>query len=134
MSDASEDGDRQRLSRVLADSRSGVLKLALDPVEAAREGQHTGWQVVQLHASGDRSAFLAECQRAFGLPDWFGANWDALADALSDIQPLPGQLVIWSGSNGLDRETRDIAAEILAERAEDGPAPFVVVQLGRDHT
>ncbi len=134
MSDAADTIGRQRLSRALVDRRSGVLKLQLDTVQVAQEGERAGWQIVRLHAVGDRKTFLLECQKAFDLPDWFGVNWDALADSLSDVQPLPGMLVIWSGSAGLDRETRDIAAEVFADRAGEGPAPFVVVQLGREHT
>lgn len=124
---------RQRLSRALADGESAVFNLHLDALAAAREGERAGWRIVRLDASGGRVDFLAECSRAFAFPDWFGGNWDALADSLSDVQVRPGVLVIWSSSAGLDRETRDIAGEIFSERAEAGPDPFVVVQLGRDH-
>jgi len=32
-----------------------------------------------------RAAFLAEAARALDLPDWFGHNWDALADCLHGL-------------------------------------------------
>lgn len=124
---------RRMLARAVCDGASGVFVLQLDPLVAAEEGERLGWQVVRLDATGDRAAFLAQCRRSFQLPDWFGGNWDALADSLSDIQHRPGSLVIWSGSGELDRETRDTAAEIFRERAENGPEPFVVVQLRGEH-
>lgn len=115
------------LARALADRRSVVLQLRLDPRIATREGIAAGWHVVRLQAAGDRAAFLAECARAFEFPDWFGHNWDALADALSDIQHHPGTLVIWPDADQLPQDVRATAREILAERTDDGPAPFLVL-------
>lgn len=118
---------RLALARALADGRSGAPRLQLDPRTAAAEGARAGWHVVRLDALGDRAAFLAECARAFALPDWFGHNWDALADALSDVQHRPGTLVIWSGAPHLPGDIRASAREIFDERAEQGPAPFLVL-------
>lgn len=119
-----------RLARATADRRSAVLQLRLDPGIAASEGRAAGWHVVQLRAAGDRAAFLVECARAFEFPHWFGHNWDALADALSDVQHRPGTLVIWPDADALPKDVRATALEILADRADDGPAPFVVLRTG----
>lgn len=123
---------RLALARALATAASGALILEIGPVVAADEGERAGWHIVQLEATGDRKAFLRECRRAFDLPDWFGHNWDALADSLSDVQHRPGTLVVWAGARGLADDVRATATAIFAERADDGPAPFLVVDVGSE--
>ncbi|MFJ9149410.1 barstar family protein [Streptomyces sp. NPDC102270] len=56
-------------------------------------------RVVTLDLDGvaDKAGLMDRCARDLRLPDWFGRNWDALADVLSD----PG---LWSG-DGVDEET-----------------------------
>lgn len=130
MNDGQAQVARLAVARALADRRPGVLQLQLDPVIAAREGRTAGWHVVHLAGAGDRAAFLAECARAFEFPDWFGHNWDALADALTDVQHRPGTLVIWSGTGALPDDARATAVEIMTERAQEGPAPFLVLLTG----
>ncbi|MFF7450965.1 MULTISPECIES: barstar family protein [unclassified Streptomyces] len=39
---------------------------------------------VDLAGVSDKSGLMDRCARDLGLPDWFGRNWDALADVLSD--------------------------------------------------
>jgi len=42
--------------------------------------------VVSLDLDGvtDKAGLMDRCARDLGLPDYFGRNWDALADVLSD--------------------------------------------------
>ncbi|MFD6904884.1 barstar family protein [Streptomyces sp. NPDC060077] len=46
----------------------------------------TGRIVVALGLDGvtDKAGLMDRCARALDLPDWFGRNWDALADSLAD--------------------------------------------------
>lgn len=73
---------------------------AFTPVlEAVRA---TGWTSAVLDLDGvrDKAAFMERCGRALELPDWFGRNWDALADCLRDLSWLPvarGRLLLVSG-------------------------------------
>ncbi|GHH75798.1 hypothetical protein GCM10018793_20220 [Streptomyces sulfonofaciens] len=62
----------------------------------------TGWtsSVLDLDGVEDKAAFLDRCARALHFPDWFGHNWDALADSLKDLSWLPaarGRLLLVSG-------------------------------------
>jgi hypothetical protein len=43
-------------------------------------------RVVTLDLDGvaDKAGLMDRCVRDLRLPDWFGRNWDALADVLSD--------------------------------------------------
>ena len=54
-------------------------------------------RVVTLDLDGvtDKAGLMDRCVRDLRLPDWFGRNWDALADVLSD----PG---LWSGDGSED--------------------------------
>ncbi|MGH4030520.1 barstar family protein [Actinomycetota bacterium Odt1-20B] len=61
-----------------------------------------GWSTYALDLAGvrDKAAFMARCARDLALPDWFGRNWDALADCLTDLSwapPARGRLIVVSG-------------------------------------
>ncbi|WP_329599134.1 barstar family protein [Streptomyces pseudovenezuelae] len=45
----------------------------------------------------DKAGLMDRCARDLRLPDWFGRNWDALADVLSDPDLWPG--------DGVEEET-----------------------------
>jgi RNAse (barnase) inhibitor barstar len=72
---------------------------AVDELEALAEALH--WRCVVLDGTDveDRTAFLDACSEAFELPEWFGMNWDALEECLTDLdhEGADGVLVVWSG-------------------------------------
>lgn len=47
--------------------------------------------VLDLTGVADRQAFMDRCAADLGLPDWFGRNWDALADCLTDLSWWPAE-------------------------------------------
>lgn len=109
-----------------------------DDITGARlVAREKGWRVVELDTSAgtDKAHFLAVCRTAFDLPDWFGNNWDALADSLTDVDNTPGTLVLWQGAGSLEAPVRETAAEIFADRAEQatsrGLSTFLVL-VGND--
>ena len=79
---------------------------------------------VDLADCGDKAAVLAELARALDFPDWFGGNWDALADSLGDLSWLqaPGYLLLvertadWRDADG---DAFDTLLAILNEAAAD---------------
>ncbi len=90
-----------------------------------------GWQAVQLDTRmrWDKAGFLAACRSTFGFADWFGMNWDALADSLSDVPVSAdtGLLVQWRGWGGMARMypgdfavACDVLAEFVTRRAARG--------------
>lgn len=88
----------------------------------ARQVSDQGWHLVALDTTmrWDKRGFLAACRRAFDFPDWFGMNWDALADALSDVAVPTGAglLVPWVGWGPMARmfpADFAVATDILAE-------------------
>ncbi|MEV6754492.1 barstar family protein [Streptomyces sp. NPDC051214] len=85
------------------------LAAVLEAVRAA------GLGTVSLDLTGvrDKAAFMDRCARALGLPDWFGRNWDALADCLTDQGRAPGRLLVVTG---------------WQEYAEAAPQEWIVAQ------
>ena len=96
-----------------------------------------GWRVFRVDgaAVSDKATFLAACASALRFPRWFGGNWDALADCLTDLgwAPAPGYLVVL---DGMERFAADAphdwrtAREILADAAQQWRArgtPFHVL-------
>jgi len=80
---------------VLSDARrSGIYNLpaqgATPIIEAAHE---LGFAVfrVSLEGVSDKDTFLAKLAQALHFPEWFGGNWDALSDCLSDLSWVEGE-------------------------------------------
>ncbi|MFZ3571777.1 barstar family protein [Streptomyces sp. BH097] len=95
------------------------------------------WTVRGLDLDGvtDKAGFMDRCADALELPTWFGRNWDALADALSDPGQLPeadqdGALVLvvsgWERFRERQPEQWDIASEVFAQAS----AVQVLLTLG----
>lgn len=106
--------------------RPGVYRwrsrLTVDQVR--RSVATAGWNFVLLDTTGvhDKAGLLDVCATAFDLPRWFGRNWDALADSLSDRSTGEPEVVLWEGWRELldhDHDTVDVALQIFTEDAND---------------
>ncbi|KNX37851.1 barstar family protein [Luteipulveratus halotolerans] len=119
------------LQAVLRERGSGLYDGAAPAEQVLDLARREGWTALHLDttAAPDKVALLEAVQRDLALPDWFGRNWDALADALSDLRAEPGVLVAWTGSDDVDPAVRRTAVEILQERADEGEGGFVVVLI-----
>ena len=85
-------------------ARSGVYRL---PETAAWVSQvsatdYAVWRV-DLAKVRSKSSLLAALATALDFPDWFGHNWDALQDCLTDLswRPAPGYVVVLENCEGL---------------------------------
>ncbi|MEU6552703.1 barstar family protein [Streptomyces sp. NPDC046915] len=98
-------------------------------------------RVVTLDLAGvtDKAGLMDRCVRALALPDWFGRNWDALADSLSDHMVWPegaverGLLIVvrhWQGYARTRPEEWKTAREVFTEAADRTPALSVALTLG----
>lgn len=68
--------------------RAGIyhMPFAADlALEEAAESLDYPLQRVDLARVATKEAFLAAVGEALGFPDWYGHNWDALADCLTDL-------------------------------------------------
>jgi len=101
--------------------------------DVRREVAAAGWDFVLLDTSDvhDKAGFLDLCATAFDFPRWFGRNWDALADCLSDRSTGAPEVVLWTGLEHLlehDHDTVDVALQILAEDTTNSGQLRVIVQ------
>ncbi|MEV6894769.1 barstar family protein [Kribbella sp. NPDC051137] len=106
--------------------RPGVYRWRSDlsTEQVRRDVTAAGWNFVLLDTTGvhDKVGFLDVCAMAFDLPRWFGRNWDALADSLSDRSTGRPDLVLWEGWRELldhDHDAIDMALQIFAEDANE---------------
>lgn len=94
----------------------------LPALEAAALGRGFALRRVNLQGCGGKADFLARIAAALDFPDWFGHNWDALADCLGDLAWIdaPGLVVVLEHLNDLKTAAPadcDTALEIIAEAA-----------------
>lgn len=88
--------------------------------------QSLGFAIARADLAGcvDKAGALAAVAAALAFPDWFGHNWDALADALGDLSwaPAPGRLLLiehveaWRAA---EPDRFDTLVQILDDAAAD---------------
>jgi hypothetical protein len=78
------------LQRLQDASRSGVYR-APNHAEIMDATRGTGISVARI-AFAPKDRLLRDIARALDFPDWFGENWDALEDCLTDLS--------WHGADG----------------------------------
>ena len=98
----------------------GVYIINCELSDVRKAANEVGYTVfdADLATVQSKSEFLAAVAQAIEAPEWFGKNWDALADALGDLswKPAPGYvLVLRNGLNtfNLLESDHEIAKEIL---------------------
>lgn len=113
-----------KLTATLAEpTEAGVFHLpiarAADIAAAARAN---GFRAVRIDLADcdDKDAALAAIGTALAFPDWFGHNWDALSDCLTDLSwcQAPGYVLVFSGSGNLASvapDDFDTLIEILSQ-------------------
>lgn len=119
-------------------SRAGVFHVSKDqsaPVAAIV--RQAGLKVLEADVGrfSDREAMLADLGRSFHFPDWYGANFDALHDCLTDStwQPAQGYALLISGLNELraaspsDFQTLIDVFRSAAEIKRESGTPFWVL-------
>ena len=82
---------------------------------------------LSLGDAADKEDILTEFARALDMPRWFGANWDALYDCLTDLSWLPdGAFTVAISGAVPDSETRETLHQILEDACsawqQDGTA------------
>lgn len=78
---------------------------------------------IDLSGCTDKQDALARFAKALQFPEWFGGNWDALADCLADMswRPAAGYLLLLEHAAGwreAEPEEFDTALEIIEEAAQ----------------
>ena len=98
--------------------------------------------MLNLQGAVDKAAFMERIVVGLRLPGWFGRNWDALADSLTDHTLWPpgaadkGLLLVVRGWQQYARTRPDewtTAQEVFARAMERMPALAVALVLGDSH-
>ena len=103
------------LERMKDASRSGVYRVSADaPVlDALREGGLAPLKI-SLEGAATKDELLQRIAHALQFPEWFGGNWDALEDCLTEVQ---GYLLFY-GYQGLAADDLGVLLDVLASNAE----------------
>ncbi len=85
--------------------QSGVRQLTADPNEIERAAKAAGLVVVRIDLArlASKTGLLGRAARALRFPEWFGKNWDALNDCLTDLSWLDGKgwVIIFENAKSL---------------------------------
>lgn len=129
---------------ILADSgQAGIYQLPTDDAAletAAAESDFAAWRVDLAGVRG-KQELLDAIARDLAFPEWFGSNWDALEDSLTDLAwcVASGYVLILENAGGFaaaDPEEFETALEVFDAAAEywyDEDVPFWVFVGGVDH-
>ena len=96
------------------------LNCRLDELYAAvAEAGYVLFEIDLAEIEG-KETFIAAIAQVVHAPDWFGSNWDALADTLSDFswQPAFGYVLLLRNDNGtlgMTAEDHNIVMEIFVD-------------------
>ena len=93
--------------------RSGAYRVTR-PDEVVDAVQGTGNSLVRIRYA-DKPALMKNIAAALDFPDWFGANWDALEDCLSDL-PEKGYVLLFDGAQPGDE--LGVLIDVLRSGAE----------------
>jgi len=128
----------QKLQKLLARQKlAGIYHLPHSDCKALKQATlalHFGWLQADFGESKDITAILQKLGKELRLPDWYGANYDALSDCLSDLSwnTAPGYVLLISGADELhahDETAFDTLNDVLTaviENWQQEKVPFWV--------
>ncbi|MBP9205776.1 MAG: barstar family protein [Kofleriaceae bacterium] len=110
------------LARTLADpalAGVGAVAAADVPTVIAAAGE-AGLATITVLPAGGKAALLAALAEALDFPSWYGHNWDALLDCLSDLSwsRARGHVVMLEASETLAAAHPAVFATLLEVGAE----------------
>ena len=118
------------LQRLQDPSRSGVYRVA-QPDEVADALRGSKLLVAQIPFA-PKETLLKTIAAALGFPGWFGHNWDALEDCLTDLswREAPGYVLIFGNPTpgddlGVLIDVLRASAEFWSERGKPFFALFI---------
>jgi hypothetical protein len=111
-----------KLAQPLNDAaRSGVYRVPRpDEALAAVGGARLDLARVDLAGAAGKEALLERLAQALAFPDWFGGNWDALEDCLTDLswRAGSGHALLLERHGELPLDDLGMLIEVLGAAAE----------------
>lgn len=98
-------------------SQSGVYR-APDDRAMPKVRAEAALHVTRIELAAGKDAVLAQIARQLEFPPWFGGNWDALEDCLTDLAWRPGtaRVILFSGAT--PRGDLGVLIDVLASAAD----------------
>jgi len=106
------------LLRLQDPARSGVYRTGrVDEIAEAVKG--SALALAKIHIEG-KAELLESIAKALDFPDWFGSNWDALEDCLTDLswRRAAGHVLVFEGIGSLPLDERGTLIDVLASAAQ----------------
>src|SRR5258706_7158718 len=108
------------LQRLSDASKSGVYRAPhTEAILEATRGSALRVSRIGLAGAAGKAALLERVAKALEFPRWFGGNWDALEDCLTDLSwtKAGGHVLLIEGAAGLAADERGILVDVLASAA-----------------
>ncbi len=128
------------IQRLQDAAKSGVYRASrLEPIVDALHGSELGFARISLNDVAEKSALLRRIAGSLAFPSWFGENWDALEDCLTDLswREAQGHVLVFEGFQRLPAEELGVLLEVLITAAEfwrERRKPFFAVFIDPERT
>lgn len=126
------------LQRLQDPGKSGVYRATrADAIADALRGSKVSLARIALQGITEKPALLRRIGSNLGFPDWFGENWDALEDCLTDLSWRHGQghVLLFEGFEFLPADDVGVLIDVLVSAAEFWAGqgkPFFAVLIDPD--
>lgn len=124
------------LQRLSDASKSGVYRARrADEVLDAVQGSGIRVARIGLAGASDKATLMERIARALEFPQWFGGNWDALEDCLTDLSWLKadGHVLLFEHAAEMPADERGVLEDVLASSAAywaERRRPFIAILVG----
>jgi Barstar (barnase inhibitor) len=128
------------IQRLQDPAKSGVYRASrVDPIADSVLGSKLSFARIALHDVKDKPALLRRIAETLAFPSWFGGNWDALEDCLTDLSwcEAHGHVLTFEGFQFLPADDVGVLIDVLITAAEFWPErgrPFFAVFIDPERT
>ena len=128
------------IQRLQDAAKSGAYRASrIDPIADAVRGSPLSFAALSLIEVTEKIALLRRIAAALGFPAWFGENWDALEDCLTDLswREAQGHVLVLQGFQFLPADDLGVLIDVLTTAAEFWAArgkPFFAVFIDPERT
>jgi hypothetical protein len=128
------------LQRLQDAAKSGVYRASrVDAIEDALRGSKLSLARIALQDVTDKVALLRRIAARLSFPAWFGENWDALEDCLTDLswREAEGNILVVEGFQFLPAEDLGVLIDVMISAAKFWAGrgkPFFAVFIDPERT
>ena len=131
---------KELIERLQNAASSGVYRAArMDPIVEAVRGTRLSIARIRLRDATQKAELLRRIGAALAFPAWFGGNWDALEDCLTDLswREAGGHVLAFEDFRFLPADDVGVLIDVLVAAAEfwvQREKPFFAVFIDPERT